>query len=362
MQDPPNRDADPEDDLWFLPGPPESDDLPPGLAAPGLVRPGLVRPGPRRTRGLFEADAWRAAEQRLAQELAQLAMLFGALDARLRAAPVGWQQRLAQREAVDISWGAGDRIAADRLGLWLSLRAAGGQQDDQALARAGWAVRRLSGGGSLDPAHLAGFFGRQGVAGMPEATPESVTDMADLISGETASLHPVTAAALAYCGWRLLGPDGAVGETEAAVLAARLGAGMRRGHADRGAADPGGAVFMPLAAAGFAGVLGPGSVEIRLQSWIAAATRATLAALLHLDRLAAWQIRARAAVAGLQGRTPALVLQVLADWPMVSAPMAEAMTGAARASVQRNLARLTGAGLLREVTGQGRYRVWTATL
>jgi DNA-binding IclR family transcriptional regulator len=47
---------------------------------------------------------------------------------------------------------------------------------------------------------------------------------------------------------------------------------------------------------------------------------------------------------------------------MVSAALAETATGASRAAVQRNLALLQQRGLIREVTGQGRYRLWTARL
>lgn len=39
---------------------------------------------------------------------------------------------------------------------------------------------------------------------------------------------------------------------------------------------------------------------------------------------------------------------------------AEAETGASRAAVQRNLDVLEARGLAREVTGQGRFRVWAA--
>ena len=42
------------------------------------------------------------------------------------------------------------------------------------------------------------------------------------------------------------------------------------------------------------------------------------------------------------------------------AAMAEALTGASRAAVQRNLAWMEAQGLIREVTGQGRYRMWRA--
>jgi Fe2+ or Zn2+ uptake regulation protein len=41
--------------------------------------------------------------------------------------------------------------------------------------------------------------------------------------------------------------------------------------------------------------------------------------------------------------------------------MAEAFTGASRAAVQRNLAWMEARGLIREVTGQGRYRMWRTT-
>jgi Fe2+ or Zn2+ uptake regulation protein len=47
---------------------------------------------------------------------------------------------------------------------------------------------------------------------------------------------------------------------------------------------------------------------------------------------------------------------------MLSASAAEAETGTSRASVQRNLALLQARNLIREITGQGRFRVWTAEL
>jgi Fic family protein len=87
-----------------------------------------------------------------------------------------------------------------------------------------------------------------------------------------------------------------------------------------------------------------------------------LAGLLELDRLRRWQDQAAAAVADLSGRTPQLLLGCLARHPMVSAPQAEAETGASRAAVERNLTLLVTRGLAREVTGAGRFRVWAARL
>jgi hypothetical protein len=42
---------------------------------------------------------------------------------------------------------------------------------------------------------------------------------------------------------------------------------------------------------------------------------------------------------------------------MIFAPMAETLTGASRAAVQRNLVWMLMRALIREVTGQGRYRM-----
>lgn len=56
------------------------------------------------------------------------------------------------------------------------------------------------------------------------------------------------------------------------------------------------------------------------------------------------------------------LLSALEAWPLVSAPMAESLTGASRASVHRGLDRLVDLGLVREVTGQGRFRFWAAKL
>ena len=81
-----------------------------------------------------------------------------------------------------------------------------------------------------------------------------------------------------------------------------------------------------------------------------------------LGRVADWEQKALAALADRSGRTPAQLIAVFARWPMVSAPVAEAQTGASRAAVQRNLEMMADRGLIREITGQGRYRVWTAAL
>lgn len=329
-------------------------------------------------------SAWMQAEAALAGRLARLAMRFGALDERLRRGPEGWRQRLALLEAAELCWFSGDRLGADRLGLWVALRLAGVQEDAAALSRAGWAARRLMSGPALGlglapdlapdlgPAPddvpgtdqdrpgaregIVGFLGRQpGPGRAPDDGPGARMAGWSGLMRAAADLHPISQACLAYHAWPMsdeTGPGPRNDRLEAAVTAARLGAAEARGG------GRGGAVFLPLALAGPAALRPGGAPEARLARWCDGAEQAVLAALRRIDRLEAWHDRARRTTAGLSGRTPPLLLATLADWPLVSAPMAEQLTGASRAAVQRNLAWLEGAGLIREVTGQGRFRFW----
>ena len=336
-------DTDPpdEDDLWFLPPGDEGalDDFLP--------------PGPRVDRQLlFDPRDWRTAQADLSSELADLAVTFGALDERLRAGPKGWGHRLALMDVSDLGWWTGDRISVDRLALWTGLRIGATGDDVRALFRAGWAVRRLSQGagpseGGWEPG-LTAFLDRQGQG--IEDHPEAIVDLADVMRS-VSDLHPVTQAAIGFHAWRALSER--IGQdTEAAIIAARHAATMGRG----------GALFMPLALSGPGALRGVGSPVEKLGAWVQGAGQAALAALLHLDRVAAWQVRAQEATKDLSGRTPPLLVGALTAWPMVSAPLAEELTKASRAAAQRNLDVFMKRGLVREVTGQGRYRVWTADL
>jgi Fic family protein len=89
---------------------------------------------------------------------------------------------------------------------------------------------------------------------------------------------------------------------------------------------------------------------------------AILTAMRHLDDTETWSARAEGAMSQLSGRTAIALRSVLTEWPLVSAPMAEDLTGASRATVQRNLARMEEKGLIREVTKQGRFRMWRAAV
>lgn len=348
--DPAEGDDDAPDELWFLPGPGSDDpeDLPSGRNAPPraetIANPDEVA---------LIAD-WRQAEAGEAAHLARVAGRLGALDERLRRGPKGWRQRLALIEAADLAWIFGDRITPDRLALWTALRLSGVQEDTAALARAGWAVRRLTGGPAPE-AGLADFLGRHDPE-YPQDEADRFTDRADswlTLMGAARALHPITRACMGYHIWALAGLGQQGDRIEAAVTAARIAAPIAAG-------DGQGAVFAPLVMGGAGGLRAGGRPADRLAPWLGGMERAILTAMRQLDAIEAWTARAEAAMAPLSGRTPPALRAVLSEWPFVSAPMAEALTGASRAAVQRNLSWMEARGLIREVTGQGRFRMWRA--
>ncbi len=327
-----------EDNLWFLPGPieDEPDDLPPG-----------PRAEPRETAIL---DDWRKAEADNAARLARVAGRLGGLDERLRRGPEGWRHRLALIEAADLSWFLGDRIGPDRLALWIALRLSGVQDDAAALARVGWAVRRLTGGPGPE-VDLAAFLDRRD----PENLADEAEPFADRAGGwldlmaQAADFHPISRACMGFHLWSLAGLGQHSDRMEAAVTAARIAA-----------SEGSGAVFAPVAMGGAGGLRAAGLPADRLTRWLDGMETACLTAMRHLDEIEAWAVRAEAEMTALSGRTPPALRAALTSWPFVSAPMAEVLAGASRAAVQRNLAWMEARGLIREVTGQGRYRMWRA--
>lgn len=327
-----------EGDLWFLPGPVDEvhDDLLPG-----------PRAEPRETAVL---DDWRKAEATHAARLARVAGRLGALDDRIKRGPEGWRHRLALIEANDLSWFLGDRISADRLALWIALRLSGVQDNTVALSRVSWAVRRLTGGHGPE-VDLSGFLDRrdpENMANQAELFVDRAGSWLDLM-GQATDLHPITRACLGFHLWSLAGLGQYDDRIEAAVTAARVAASEARG-----------AVFAPIAMGGAGGLRAGGPPAERLARWLEGMETASLTAMRYLDDIEAWAARAEVEIRPLSGRTPLALCALLAEWPLVSARMAEALTTASRAAVQRNLAWMEARGLIREVTGQGRYRMWRA--
>ncbi|MGL5010497.1 MAG: helix-turn-helix domain-containing protein [Paracoccaceae bacterium] len=321
------------DDLWFLPDDDSTSNV--AIAEPfTLAKSGHA--------GLLDAKAWRAAEAALAADLAALAFDYGRLSERVRAMRESPTQRLALAEASSLSWWTGDRVSAERLALWQSYRIGAADAEGGGLIRTAWAARRLAAAGQGGDAAAVLQMG------LGEGADRDLIDEVAQVLGDLPGLSAVTQGCALLHLWRSLDerPEHLRG-LEAAVLGARLAAGQ-------------GMAFLPLTLTGFSAVTASGAPEARLTGWITGAHRAVLAALMMLERLAAWRARADAATSDLQGRTPGRLITALAAHPMLGAAQAEAETGASRAAVQRNLDVLTTRGLAREVTGQGRFRVWAA--
>ena len=325
-----------EEDLWFLPGPFEEEphDLPPG-----------PRAEPPDTAVI---EDWARAEGVHAARLARVAGRLGALDDRLLRGPEGWRHRLALIEAADLSWFAGDRVSSDRLALWISMRLSGAQDDPSALARVGWAVRRLTGGPG-PKADLAAFLDRrnpENIEGGAERFEDRAGGWLDIMAA-AAELHPITRACMGFHLWNLAGLGQHGGQMEAAVTASRIAVSDGRG-----------AVFAPLAMGGSGGLRVSGLPPDRLARWLEGMEQACVSAMRRLDDIEAWGVRAEIDMDELSGKTPPALKQSFIEWPLMSSPMAAALTGASRTAIQRNLIWMQAKGLIREVTGQGRYRMW----
>jgi hypothetical protein len=350
-------------DLWFLPGPPDDDlaDLPPG-------------PDPEAKESEV-VDAWRAAEAGQAAQLARVAARLGILDERLRRGPAGWRHRLALIEASDLSWLTQDRIGIDRLSLYMALRVSNATDDAQALYRIGWTVRRLSGGPApltlrSGVSDLEAFLDRRdSPGGGPRfegaKAPSHFAEMAEREAFEhraagwlgmidqAQELYPVTRACMGFHLWHVAELSPIDDPLEAAVTAARVAIADL---APSGCTP--GAIFAPLAMGGGGGFRAIGDPPARLARWLNATESATFAALRRLEEVEAWAAAAERAMAPLSGKTPPMLRDLFTSWPLVSVQMAEKLTGAHRATAQRNIDWMEERGLIREVTGQGRYRMW----
>jgi hypothetical protein len=189
----------------------------------------------------------------------------------------------------------------------------------------------------------------------PENMVDDAEPFADRAGGwlnlmaQAAELHPITRACTGYHLWSLAGLGQQGDRMEAAVTAARIATSEGKG-----------AVFAPLAMGGAGGLRAGGPPADRLARWLEGMETACLTAMRHLDDIEAWSARAEAEMTPLSGKTPRALRAVLTEWPLVSAPMGEVLTNASRAAVQRNLAWMEARGLIREVTGQGRFKIWVA--
>jgi hypothetical protein len=311
------------------------------------------------------AEAWLEAERALARPLAEAVEAFARLDERLRA----WDpaharaavERLALGQAAALLWAEGAAVEAERLTLWGASRIGRGAGEEAAMARAAWAARRLARGrwGPASPGAAPRPLGRtpadEGEGGArAAAAARRRADAWPAAAGEWAAglrtlraAHRFTQACAAERAWTRAGPSVRTDAVEPAVAAMRIA----------GRAGRGGAPFAPLARRRSPGGARPVDA---LRGFCADLAAGCAGALIVLERTQVWRARAEDGVADLSGRTPRALVALLAARVAVSAQDAADAAGVSVSAAQRNLALLAERGLAREITGQGRFRMWRA--
>lgn len=344
-------DPDPvaEEDLWFLPATPE-DRAPTDMPWPIAARETSLEP-----------QVWQAAEQQQYCGLLAAVQAVTKFGERLNRFPAGVVERFAIETASAVLRSEGTWINPEQIALYRTLRIA---SDDAAqdLSRADWAVRRLVSGTVGPKDGLHGFLGRSAVPD-PQQVPGEERPLGDELLAlsdrwlvgvdEVEDCHSFTKAAYGFASWRAEGITPYEDLLEPTIAALLIGAGglapflpMARGHRlDRHSLRA-----------------GSGGAEERLAVFYTAVEAGAVAACLELDRLKAWQERADAAISGLSGRTPPRMVLALMKAPVVSAECAAQEVGCSTMSARRNLKLFEERGLVREVTGQDRYRFWTVSV
>ncbi|MDC0739430.1 hypothetical protein N6L24_14170 [Cognatishimia sp. SS12] len=337
----------PEEDLWFLPGPIE--EFEPG-ASPLLYDRRDTQKG---------LQKWHLAEAAHYRALVRAAEALARYAERLKTLPSDLVERVALQSVSAILRSEGVWQAPEHIALFRALRI-GSQEETRDLERASWAVRRLVAGRRDDPFDdgLHRFLGRkaledpsdlpgEGQAAGPELAALGAT-WQRLLQG-AGELHPLTRGACGLFLWRRLSVTSIDMALEPMVAMSLMAAGSQ-------------APFAPM----------PDSLpqlharaqdpEISLGLYYQTVEQGALAALLELDRLQTWREKARAETADLQGRTPARMIDAALRFPVFSAELAARMAGCSLMSARRNLNLFQARGLMREVTGQQRYRFWAAQL
>ncbi|MFK7942607.1 MAG: helix-turn-helix domain-containing protein [Paracoccaceae bacterium] len=312
-------------------------------------------------------EAWITAERGAGRALAAAAEAVARLDERLRRAPeatrLAWQERLALTDVSTLLWAEGVRLRPETLALADADRLGRTEDEDQVIARALWARRRLMGQGAL-PEHaqdVAAFLGRIPRADAPEwqDLPEAMIPVGPDPAAEAAwcqamsalaDAHALTRSAAAFHLWRGVGLSDPGAWLEPGVAAARIAVlDARRGL-----------TAAPLLAGSERTRAGTGGAMERLGTWLAGLTRAADHAQMTLDRIEAWQARAQATASSLKGKGAVALIELLAARPIVSAKDVAQALDLSAVQARTLLNRLHALGLTHELTGHSRFRFWTA--
>lgn len=313
---------------------------------------------PRPAPDLAQPALWLAAQAQLATELAAAAMAVGRLDGLLASSGddmAGAIRRMAMIEVEEMMWAQGTPLPRDEIGRDLMAARAGTDLD--AMAQARWAIRRLEGRG--DPADLRGFLGLHRLSDPDPDLPAPLSrpggaDFDAAAEGllqaaaQYGDLHPLARAPALRLLWRradLSPPD----------LLAESAVWTARHMAVACEALP----FLPLGRLGRGVWIESGDAARRLARHLEAVRRGADAARAQMQRLTEWAGNARRATAPVKGHNLSRVIPVLVAHPLVSAAMVEEGAGISRITAERLLTKMQTMGLIREVTGARRFRLWT---
>lgn len=316
-------------------------------------------PDPARVPLMPRAEDWLAAQQAASGLLSYASAMIGRLDATLAGlgceARVGATRRLALIELEAMLWAQGTPVRREEIGREAMDARAGSDLEAMRLAR--WGLRRLEGQGPLRD--LRAFLGlyRSEMPGLDEALAQRpVGEAFDAgaaeflaTAGALAGIEPAVRAPALRAAWRIAELSGPECLVEPACWTARdMAAGCEA------------LAFVPLGRHGRVVWIDGGPPLARMQRQLEAVALAAQEARREILRVRDWSERARRAVAGIKGENPARVVAALAAQPLLSAAMVEAETGISRDTAERLLARLQAMGLVREITGARRFRLWTA--
>lgn len=301
------------------------------------------------------------------EPVAQTAEALAQLETRLSFDPMvaGAALRMAHDEAADAMWLAGDAGARDRLALYAEgVRAARDPRDQGAL----WALNRLSRTrqaflpGKMDVVGLRQFLGlgRSALFDLELNNDETLFPRPQgneldqglhdwlAVAHRVAGLHRVLRAVILHRAWRFLGLSAPEDPVTASIVASRIA-----GRSPLG--------FAPWAAAlrRQAGLRLGYDVPARLQAGVEAFGAGAQQAGLLLERQSLWRERAEAHANTKAARA---MIAAVSESSVVSTKAVARLHSLTPQAVNMAARALVGDGLVREATGQARFRLWQAAL
>ncbi|MGA0617316.1 helix-turn-helix domain-containing protein [Paracoccus sp. KR1-242] len=307
---------------------------------------------------LMRPDDWLAAQRAQSGLLSLAAAAVGRLDATVAAldpdAQVGATRRLALIEVEAMLWAQGTPLRREEIGRELMDARAGTDLSAMRLAR--WGLRRLEGQGSAS--NLRNFLGlyRSEGPSLTDALAARPVGAAfddgaeEFLAGHAAlaGIEPIARAPALRVAWRIADLSAPECLAEPACWTAR---DMAEGCEAL--------KFVPLGRSGRRVWIDTGPPADRMARQLEAVLQGAIEARRELKRVSDWADRARRETAGIKGDNPARVIAVLAAHPLMSTAMVETATGISRDTAERLLARMQAMGLLREITGARRFRLWS---